>query len=46
MTILAVRSVTGSTFEVFDGTALVFLWIALSLEDPENRRAADPARAG
>jgi O-antigen ligase len=33
LTVLAVRSVTGPTFESFGYTALLFLWLALHLED-------------
>jgi O-antigen ligase len=41
LTVLAVRSVTGPTFESFHYTALVFLWLTLSLEDIRARRPVD-----
>jgi len=37
----AVRSLTGSTFEIFGYPALVFLWLTLSMEDIRGRRLAD-----
>jgi hypothetical protein len=36
-----VRSVTGPTFESFHYTALIFLWLTLSMEDIRGRRPAD-----
>jgi O-antigen ligase len=41
LTVLAVRSVTGPTFESFHYTALIFLWLTLSMEDIRGRRPAD-----
>jgi O-antigen ligase len=49
LTLLAVRSVTGPTFESFSYTALIFLWLALTLEDrprrPVHTVAAPPREA-
>jgi hypothetical protein len=39
LTLLAVRSITGPTFESFSYTAMVFLWLALSLEQVRRRPA-------
>jgi O-antigen ligase len=33
LTVLAVRSITGSTFEVFSYQAMIFLWVAVALSD-------------
>jgi hypothetical protein len=48
LTILAVRSITGNTFETFGDQAILYLWLALSLSDDGERRYEDssvPARA-
>jgi O-antigen ligase len=45
LTVLAVRSVTGPTFESFYFTALVFLWVTLSVEDTRDRPPRDDERA-
>jgi O-antigen ligase len=37
LTVLAVRSITGSTFEVFSYQAMIFLWLALALSDEEHQ---------
>jgi O-antigen ligase len=41
LTVLAVRSVTGPTFESFLYTALLFLWLTISMEDFRGWRLAD-----
>jgi O-antigen ligase len=38
LTVLAVRSITGSTFESFSYQAMIFLWLALALSDDEQQR--------
>jgi O-antigen ligase len=38
LTVLAVRSITGSTFETFSYQAMIFLWLALALSDDEQQR--------
>jgi O-antigen ligase len=45
LTVLAVRSVTGPTFESFHYTALIFLWLTLSMEDIRGRKSADDESA-
>jgi O-antigen ligase len=34
LTVFTVRTTTGNTFETFGQTAMIFLWIALTLDDP------------
>jgi O-antigen ligase len=44
LTVIAVRSFTGATFESFSHIALIYLWIALSLDDRRpNHRAPEPS---
>ena len=38
LTVLAVRSITGNTFESFSYQAMIFLWLALALSDETERR--------
>jgi O-antigen ligase len=37
LTVLAVRSITGNTFESFNYQAMIFLWLALALRDYEQQ---------
>jgi hypothetical protein len=37
LTVLAVRSITGNTFETFSYQAMIFLWLALALSDEEQQ---------
>ena len=50
LTVLAVRSLTGNTFETFSYQAIIFLWLALALSDERSDRkhemAVGSARAG
>jgi O-antigen ligase len=38
LTVLGVRSVTGSTFEILSYQAIIYLWLAISLPDEGVRR--------
>jgi len=37
LTVLAVRSVTGNTFETFSHQAIIFLWLAIAMSDERER---------
>ena len=49
LAVLAVRTITGNTFEAFSDQAIIYLWLALSLSDEGVRGYEDtsvPGRAG
>ena len=46
LTVLAVRSITGNTFETLSDQAIIFLWLALALSDEGERRREDVIGSG
>jgi O-antigen ligase len=46
LAVLAVRTITGNTFETFSDQAIVYLWLALSFSDEGGRRYEDTSVSG
>jgi O-antigen ligase len=46
LAVLAVRTITGNTFEAFSYQAIIYLWVALSLSDPDKRRKEHTSAPG